>query len=98
MSNISSRERMLAALRYQEPDHVPLIFNIFGFQPPPHLAWSNQVEEAQRWLSLGVDATLKVSPPLVFHPDVTVREWEERYLPAEQLKKYSDSSGLYDPH
>ena len=52
MTRLSSRERMLAAIRYQQPDYVPLIFNAFGFHPPPHLAWSNQVEQAQRWLSV----------------------------------------------
>ena len=40
---------MLAVLRYQEPDYVPLLFKPFGFQPPPPLAWSNQVEQAQSW-------------------------------------------------
>ncbi len=27
-----------------------------------------------------------------------VREWEEKYLPKEQLEKYDKSSGLYEPH
>ena len=26
-----------------------------------------------------------------------VREWEEKYLPKEQLGKYDKSTGLYDP-
>lgn len=97
MSPLSSRERMLTALRYQQPDYVPLIFNAFGFQPPPHLAWSNPIEEAQRWLSIGVDATLAVSPPLMFHPEVEVREWKER-VPGERrplmVKEYHTPAGV----
>ena len=97
MSQLSSRERMLAAIRYQQPDYVPLIFNVFGFQPPPHLAWSDQVEQAQCWLSLGVDATLGVSLPLIFHPDVEVREWEES-VPDERwplmVKEYHTPAGV----
>jgi hypothetical protein len=97
MTRLSSRERMLAAIRYQQPDYVPLIFNVFGFHPPPHLAWSNQVEQAQRWLSLGVDATLGVSLPLMFHPDVGVREWEES-VPGERwplmVKEYHTPAGI----
>ena len=97
MTHLSSRERMLAALRYQQPDYVPLIFNVFGFQPPPHLAWSNQVEQAQRWLSLGVDATLELSLPLMFHPHVEVREWEES-VPGKHwplmVKEYHTPAGI----
>ncbi len=26
-----------------------------------------------------------------------IREWEEKYLPKEELKKYEKSSGLYEP-
>ena len=26
-----------------------------------------------------------------------IREWEEKYLPPEELTKYEKSSGLYDP-
>lgn len=77
MIHMSSRERLLTAFHCQEPDHVPLIFNSFGFEPPAHLSWTNEVEEAQRWLSIGVDATLSLHLPLVFHPDVKVRSWEE---------------------
>ncbi len=94
---LSSRERMLAALRCQKPDHIPLMFNVFGFQPPPHLAWTNQGEQAQRWLSLGVDATLQISVPHVFHPDVQVREWVEQ-LPGERwplmIKEYHTPAGV----
>ena len=97
MSDLSSRERMLAVLRYQEPDHVPLVFNSFGFEPPAHLAWSNPVEEAERWLSLGVDAWLRVSVPLLFHPDVTVREWTET-IPGERwpvmMREYETPAGV----
>ena len=32
---------------------------------------------------------------LVGFPEVA--EWEEKYLPEEQLKKYEDSIGGYDP-
>lgn len=77
MKQLNSRERMLATIRYQEPDHVPLLFTTFGFQPPPNLRWSNAIEEAKSWLSIGTDARLSVGVPLRFHPDVRVRKWEE---------------------
>ncbi len=77
MAQLSSRERMLAVLRYEEPDYVPLVFNSFGIEPPEHLRWSDDIEEARTWLSLGVDAWLTTGMPLVTHPDVRIREWEE---------------------
>lgn len=77
MAPFSSRDRMLAVLRHEEPDHVPLFFNCFGFRPPPHMRWSNDIEEARAWLSIGLDAWLWTGVPLRHHPDVTVREWPE---------------------
>jgi len=89
---------MMAVLRYQEPDYVPLLFSTFGFQPPPHLRWSNQIEEIQRWLSISVDAWLSIpSPPMTFHPDVKVREWKET-VPGERwpcmVKEYDTPAGV----
>jgi hypothetical protein len=87
----------LAALRYEEPDHVPLVFNPFGFTPPAHLAWSDQFEEAQAWLSIEADAWLDVAPPLRFHPEVRVREWQET-IPGERwpvmIKQYDTPAGV----
>lgn len=88
---------MMAVLRCQEPDHVPLLFSTFGFRPPPHLKWSNQIEEVQSWLSIGIDAWLNVPPPaMTFHPDVKVCEWKETE-PGERwpcmVKEYETPAG-----
>ncbi len=96
MSDLSSRERLLAAMRCQEPDHVPVYFTMFGFQPPAHLAWSDDVQRVERLLSIGVDATLSINPPIVYHPDVKVRSWEEQ-RPGERwpvmIKEYDTPAG-----
>ena len=97
MSALSSRERLLTALRYQEPDHVPLVFNSFGFEPPSRLAWSNPIEEAESWLSIGVDAWLRLSVPLAFHPQVGVSQTVE--TPAGErwpvmVKEYETPAGV----
>jgi len=98
MSSLSSKERMLAVTRYEEPDHVPLIMNTFGFNPPAHLAWSDRVEEAQKWLSIGLDAWLHLSPPQQFHPDVQIREWTEA-PPDERwpvmIREYETPAGVF---
>jgi hypothetical protein len=69
---------MLAVLNHQEPDHVPLLFNPFGFKPPSHLQWSTAEERVKAWASLGVDDWLVVhAPSHTYHPDVKVRQWKE---------------------
>jgi uroporphyrinogen-III decarboxylase len=97
MDSLSSRERLLTAIQYEEPDHVPLLFNSFGFSPPAQLAWSSPVEEAQRWLSIGVDAWLRLSLPIVYHRDVTVREWTETIVGERwpvMIKEYDTPAGV----
>ncbi len=98
MKRLSSRERMMAVVRCQEPDYVPLMFQTFGFRPPPHLEWSNELEEIQAWLSIGIDAWLNVPPPQwTFHPDVKVREWKET-VPDQRwpcmVKEYETPAGV----
>lgn len=80
MKPLSSRERLLATIRCQEPDYVPLLLHPFGFRPWWTADWSDwdQVVQAKAWLEMGLDAWLGVEPPMTFHPDVTVRWRTER--------------------
>jgi uroporphyrinogen-III decarboxylase len=97
MGAISSRERMLAAIRHQAPDRVPLHFKTFGVRPPDGLRWANDVEEAERWLSLGADPWLWSLMPVRFHPEVRVRQWEERPADAEwpvMVAAYETPAGI----
>ena len=101
---MNSRDRILATIRHERPDHIPLYFSCFGFAPPPHLKWTSDgrdvphwytmrlehihtlpepwsvnddFQRVRRWLSLGVDDILDVSPPWGIHPAVRVRDWLE---------------------
>lgn len=98
MEQLSSRERLRLVLRYQEPDHVPLLFKTFGFEPPPAFRWSNAIEEARAWLSAGVDAWLDVRVPMRFHPDVRVRQRletpKDRPWPVA-IKEYETPAGVF---
>ncbi|MFH1731983.1 MAG: uroporphyrinogen decarboxylase family protein [Planctomycetota bacterium] len=71
------RERLLRTISCEEADRVPLYFRLFGFRPPPHLAWKDGVERLKRWHSLGVDDFLGAKAPVAMHPEVTTRSWEE---------------------
>jgi uroporphyrinogen-III decarboxylase len=96
---MSSRERLLAVFRYQEPDHIPLLLHPFGFVPWWTDAWSDdQIVQAQAFLDFGLDAWLSVSPPMPFHPDVRVSQRTET-IPGERwpcaVKEYDTPAGVY---
>jgi hypothetical protein len=46
---MNSRERVLTAIRYEEPDHVPLLAWCFGFAAPPHLRWQVEGRDVPYW-------------------------------------------------
>jgi hypothetical protein len=46
---MTSRERMIAAIRHQTPDHTPLYAWVFGFAAPPHLRWSEAGHPVKHW-------------------------------------------------
>jgi len=46
---MTSKERMLAAIRREEPDHVPLYSWVFGFAPPQRLRWERNGREVSHW-------------------------------------------------
>lgn len=77
---MSSRQRMLAALRRQPHDHVPLSLYIQqgpGWREP--LYWRNQLERAERMLALGLDPTIDIWLPDVRPaPDVKVTSTRRR--------------------
>ncbi len=59
---LSSRERLLAAVRRQEPDHVPF-WALWRNRDMPFRS-GNQVGRAEAVLELGLDDTLLLEPPL----------------------------------
>ncbi len=95
---MTSRERMLTAMSCGQPDRVPLHFRLFGFEPPAHLAWTNEVERIERWASVGADTTVGLAAPSRMHPDVTVRSWREEPTADEPYplvcKEYDTPAGV----
>ncbi|MBI2440860.1 MAG: hypothetical protein HYV35_05755 [Lentisphaerae bacterium] len=46
---MTSRERLLSAIRHERPDHVPLYAWVFGFPAPPGREWSRQGQPRAFW-------------------------------------------------
>jgi len=86
---LSSRERMLAAIRNEEADRVPFCFMIFAALRD---RCKDRFEFVEKQLEMGLDAMveLPMGPldvktdhndlpglPVTYHPQVKVKEWRE---------------------
>ena len=102
-TGLSSRERLLTAMRRQQPDHVPL-WALWRNTDLP-FRYRNQVERAQAVLGLGLDDTLLLEPPLqkTEHYDANRVAGVERRVrriedPAERypllVKEYETPAGV----
>ncbi len=73
--NMSSKERMLGAVNFQEIDYIPCCFMIFRAL---RSQCKDQYEFIDRQLELGLDVRVNLPEfTLRFHPDVTIKDWKE---------------------
>jgi uroporphyrinogen decarboxylase-like protein len=77
---MTSRERMLAAMRCEEHDHVP--FSPYIYQNSwgkKEFHWRNQVERTEKMLGLGLDPFFNIWLP-DYEPssDVEIKTWREK--------------------
>lgn len=72
--SLSSRERLLLTINHKEPDYIPLFIGFLDYIPK---YWSNQFQQAEELLALGVDEILTLRSPFGFHPNVKVKKWSE---------------------
>ena len=79
-NTMSSRERMLAAMRREEHDHVP--FSPYIYQDSwgkRELYWRNQIDRAEKMLDLGLDPVFNIwLPDYQASPEVEVKTWREK--------------------
>jgi len=87
---MTSRQRMLATLACQEPDHPPCSFMLYNGLKS---TCQTYLEFIQRQIDLGLDVYVQIPPrpsvvvndyynlhglPVSYHPEVKIREWMER--------------------
>lgn len=107
-NRMTSRQRMLAALECQEPDHIPCSFMMFrGFQA----RCANYQEFLEQQVALGLDVYVEIPPrmpsdvndhynlhglPVSYDPQVQIKEWKES-IPLEDypilVKEYNTPEG-----
>jgi hypothetical protein len=75
-----SRERILAAIRCQPVDRIPLgqLFHSTVLNTPADRKWNNQFERARVMKELGIDPTIDIwMPAPEAPPEIPVRKWME---------------------
>jgi hypothetical protein len=66
---MNSRERLLAAIRGEKPDHVPLTFWCFGFPAPPGLGWQRAGRSVPFWYTGRLEHIHTLPAPWTYHAD-----------------------------
>ncbi len=81
-TNMTSRQRILAACEHTPTDHIPLHLEVhpsYLLYDPKVANWNDQFERTDTLLALGADAMVEVwLPDPMFHPDVKVRSWKQK--------------------
>jgi hypothetical protein len=78
--SMSSKERMVAAIRCQEVDHIPLgqVFHSTVLGTPDAKQWDNQFQRAEVMKDLGLDPVIDIWMPTPKPPsEIAVRKWQE---------------------
>ncbi|MFB3923267.1 MAG: uroporphyrinogen decarboxylase family protein [Terriglobia bacterium] len=52
---MNSRERLLAAIRHEKTDHIPMICPCFGFPAPSHLCWQRDGRKLDHWYTMRLE-------------------------------------------
>lgn len=77
---MTSRDRLLAAIRRQPVDHIPLgqVFHSTVMGTPPEKQWRDQFERARVMLELGLDPVIDIWLPAPEPPaGIRVHKWTE---------------------
>jgi len=74
---LTSKERMLAAINLEEPDHVPFVPTFIG--PWVTKYWKNLEQRRIDLLKLGLDQLLNLNAPYSYHQDVKIKVWKKRH-------------------
>lgn len=73
---MTSRQRFLAVLQGQRPDHVPLTTWCFGLSAPPELSWNSDGQSRDYWYSLRMEHLHTTAVPWTLEDDFRrVRAW-----------------------
>jgi hypothetical protein len=74
---MNSRERVLAAIGNEKPDHIPMYCSCFGFAPAPNLRWQRNGREVPHWYSMRLEHIHTLPEPWSIEDDFDrVLRWQ----------------------
>ena len=81
-NELSSRERVVCAIRHSEVDHVPLFFRWWSrrYLSSKEDAWRDQFERVKKTTALGLDDAVDFEPLRAFDAEVSIRVRKETVL------------------
>jgi uroporphyrinogen-III decarboxylase len=95
---MSSKERIIATIKHEPTDHIPLCFDGVGHQSVEFVnrLYPNQFERVKFYLDLGIDTAIRTGPPLFSMTGFETRQWQEH--PADEpypllIKEYITPKG-----
>ena len=90
---MTSKERMLAAFRGEEVEHIPCSIYFNANLEVPGYNLEDPVERFRLGLDLGTDPVLDVGLKAAPHPEVKTRTWVEAGEPSVLYKEYRTPAG-----
>jgi len=73
---MKSRERLLAVIKGEKPDHIPLYCWVFGFTAPKHLCWIRDGREVIHWYTMRLEHIHTLPEPWDIKQDFErVKRW-----------------------
>jgi len=79
MAKMTSKERIVATIKHESTDHIPLCFDGIGHQSVEFVnrLYPDQFERARFYLDMETDTAIRMSPPLHSMTGFRTRQWEE---------------------
>ncbi len=76
---MSSKERIIATIKHEEVDHIPLCFEGIGHQSVEFInrLYPNDFDRVNFYLDLELDTAVRFGPPLFSNSAFQTREWKE---------------------
>jgi hypothetical protein len=79
INKMSSKERIIATIRHEQTDHVPLCFDGVGHQAVEFVnrLYPDIFERTKFYLDMEIDTGIKISSPLFSKAGFETKQWEE---------------------
>ncbi len=77
---MSSKERIIATIKHEKTDHIPLCFDGVGHQSVEFInrLYPDPFKRARFYLDLETDTAIRISPPLFSNKGFETRQWKEQ--------------------